>query len=171
MLNLFKHVLSKKLLPAIVFSFSRRECEEHPKSLTSLNLTSDEEKASIREVYSCAIQSLLPEDRELAAVTKILPVLERGIGIHHSGLLPVVKEIVEILFGEGLLKVLFATETFAMGVNAPARCTVFNGTRKHDGVAFRDLMPGEPVADDLKYLVAADRSLFHVGLCWHGARV
>ena len=111
MLNLFKHVLSKQLLPAIVFSFSRRECEEHPKALTSLNFTTDEEKASIREVYDCALQTLLPEDRELAAVTKILPVLERGIGIHHSGLLPVVKEIVEILF-EGLLKVLFATETF-----------------------------------------------------------
>ena len=143
MLNLFKHVLSKQLLPAIVFSFSRRECEEHPKALTSLNFTTDEEKASIREVYDCAIQSLLPEDRELAAVTKILPVLERGIGIHHSGLLPIVKEIVEILFGEGLLKVLFATETFAMGLNMPARCVVFTAFKKFDGVEERVIAPGE----------------------------
>ena len=143
MLNLFKHVLSKQLLPAIVFSFSRRECEEHPKALTSLNFTTDEEKASIREVYDCALQTLLPEDRELAAVTKILPVLERGIGIHHSGLLPVVKEIVEILFGEGLLKVLFATETFAMGLNMPARCVVFTAFRKFDGVEERVIAPGE----------------------------
>ena len=73
------------------------------------------------------------QDRELAAVTKILPVLERGIGIHHSGLLPVVKEIVEILFGEGLLKGLFATETFAIGINMPARTVVFTETRKFDG--------------------------------------
>ena len=143
MLNLFKHVLSKKLLPAIVFSFSRRECEEHPKCLSSLNLTTAEEKASIKEVYTCAIQSLLPEDRELAAVTKILPVLERGIGIHHSGLLPIVKEIVEILFGEGLLKVLFATETFAMGLNMPARCVVFTAFKKFDGVEERVIAPGE----------------------------
>ena len=143
MLNLFKHVLSKQLLPAIVFSFSRRECEEHPKALTSLNFTTDEEKASIREVYDCALQTLLPEDRELAAVTKILPVLERGIGIHHSGLLPIVKEIVEILFGEGLLKVLFATETFAMGLNMPARCVVFTAFKKFDGVEERVIAPGE----------------------------
>jgi ATP-dependent RNA helicase DOB1 len=143
MLNLFKHVLSKQLLPAIVFSFSRRECEEHPKALTSLNFTTDEEKASIREVYDCAIQSLLPEDRSLAAVTKILPVLERGIGIHHSGLLPIVKEIVEILFGEGLLKVLFATETFAMGLNMPARCVVFTAFKKFDGIEERVIAPGE----------------------------
>ena len=49
----------------------------------------------------------------------------------------------EILFSKGLVKVLFATETFAMGVNMPARTVVFNGTRKHDGQQFRDLLPGE----------------------------
>jgi len=142
-LNLFKHVVSKNLLPAIVFSFSRRECEAHPKALTSLNFTTDAEKAAVKEVFDSALQSLLPEDRELAAVTKILPVLERGIGIHHSGLLPVVKEIVEILFGEGLLKVLFATETFAMGLNMPARCVVFTAFKKFDGVEERVIAPGE----------------------------
>ena len=57
--------------------------------------------------------------------------------------MPIVKEIVEILFSRGLVRVLFATETFAMGVNMPARTVVFNGTRKHDGVRFRDLLPGE----------------------------
>ena len=69
--------------------------------------------------------------------------LLRGIGMHHGGLLPLMKEMVEILFGRGLCRVLFATETFAMGVNMPARTVVFNGIRKHDGRALRDLLPGE----------------------------
>lgn len=69
--------------------------------------------------------------------------LSRGIGVHHGGLLPIVKEIVEILFARGLVKVLFATETFAMGVNMPAKSVVFSGIRKHDGRSFRDLLPGE----------------------------
>ena len=69
--------------------------------------------------------------------------LSRGIAVHHGGLLPILKEVVEILFTRGLIKVLFATETFAMGVNAPAKCVVFSGFRKHDGRQFRDLLPGE----------------------------
>lgn len=68
--------------------------------------------------------------------------LMRGIGVHHGGLLPIIKEMVEMLFARGLVKILFATETFAMGVNMPARCVVFDSTRKHDGTGFRDLLPG-----------------------------
>ena len=64
-------------------------------------------------------------------------------GVHHSGLLPIIKEMVEILFGRGLCKLLFATETFAMGVNMPARTVVFNSIRKHDGQQFRNLLSGE----------------------------
>lgn len=85
----------------------------------------------------------------------MLPLLKRGIGIHHSGLLPLLKEVIEILFGEGLVKVcfsqediedkrviwymqvLFATETFAMGLNMPARTVVFTSVRKFDGKDFR----------------------------------
>jgi superfamily II RNA helicase len=69
--------------------------------------------------------------------------LLRGIGVHHGGLLPIIKEIVEILFSRQLAKVLFATETFAMGVNMPARTVVFSSIRKHDGNDWRDLLPGE----------------------------
>ena len=67
----------------------------------------------------------------------MLPLLQRGIGIHHGGLLPILKEVIEILFGEGLVKVLFATETFAMGLNMPARTVVFTNVRKFDGKDFR----------------------------------
>lgn len=76
-------------------------------------------------------------------MTSLHDILSRGIGVHHGGLLPIMKEIVEIMFGRGLVKVLFATETFAMGVNMPARTVIFNGIQKHDGRSFRDLLPGE----------------------------
>ena len=60
-----------------------------------------------------------------------------GIGIHHGGLLPILKEVVELLFGEGLIKALFSTETFAMGLNMPARTVLFTGMRKFDGTEMR----------------------------------
>lgn len=67
----------------------------------------------------------------------MLPLLKRGIGIHHGGLLPILKEVIEILFSEGLIKALFATETFALGLNMPARTVVFTSARKFDGKDYR----------------------------------
>lgn len=69
--------------------------------------------------------------------------LEHGIGVHHSGILPILKEIIEILFIKGLVKVLVATETVAMGLNMPARTVVFCEVRKFDGQDHRFLQPGE----------------------------
>ena len=90
--------------------------------------------------------ALLSEaDRQLAPVLSILPLLKCGIGVHHSGLLPIVKEMVELLFQEQLIKVLFATETFAMGLNMPARTVVFTQTRKWDGAEHRWMASGEYV--------------------------
>ena len=66
-----------------------------------------------------------------------------AVGVHHSGMLPIVREMTEMLFSRGLIKVLLATETFAVGVNMPARSVVFNGVRKNDGRSFRNLLPGE----------------------------
>ena len=63
--------------------------------------------------------------------------MKRGIGIHHGGLLPILKEVIEILFSEGLIKALFATETFALGLNMPARTVVFTSARKFDGKDYR----------------------------------
>jgi ATP-dependent RNA helicase DOB1 len=79
----------------------------------------------------------------LPQVSNILPLLRRGIGVHHGGLLPILKEVIEILFQEGLLKVLFATETFAMGLNMPAKTVVFTAVQKWDGESFRTISSGE----------------------------
>jgi ATP-dependent RNA helicase DOB1 len=137
-------IKKKDMYPVICFSFSRRECEEHPKALKNVDFTNDEEKAHIRTIFNHALtQCMAEEDRDLDAVTKILPLLEKGVGIHHSGLLPIVKELVEILFGESLVKCLFATETFAMGLNMPAKTVVFTSTEKFDGTEMRLLAPGE----------------------------
>ena len=103
--------MERKFQPVIIFSFSRRECEQHAMSMSKLDFNSQEEKDTVEEVFRNAIQCLNEEDRNLPAIELMLPLLQRGIAVHHSGLLPVIKELVEILFQEGLVKALFATET------------------------------------------------------------
>ncbi|TMW67409.1 hypothetical protein Poli38472_011029 [Pythium oligandrum] len=133
----------KTLLPVVVFAFSKRLCEESASKLAKLDLCTPSERSEIHLFLEASIQRLQGSDRELPQVLTMKEMLKRGIGVHHGGLLPIIKEMVEILFGRGLVKVLFSTETFAMGVNMPARTVVFNGIRKHDGKNFRDLLPGE----------------------------
>ena len=131
------------VFPVIVFSFSRRECEEYAKYVAKLNFNTPEEAEQVREVYNAALLNLSEEDRQLAAVQAILPLLEAGIGIHHSSLLPVLKELIEILFGESLIKCLFATETFAMGLNMPGENRRVHGGEKVWRTDMRVLAPGE----------------------------
>ncbi|KAI4983357.1 hypothetical protein ZWY2020_023849 [Hordeum vulgare] len=83
------------------------------------------------------------DDKKLPQVSNMLPLLKRGIGVHNSGLLPILKEVIEILFQEGLIKCLFATETFNIGLNMPAKTVVFTNVHKFDGDRFRWLSSGE----------------------------
>eukprot|EP00730_Choanoeca_flexa_P002256 TRINITY_DN10976_c0_g1_i5.p1 TRINITY_DN10976_c0_g1~~TRINITY_DN10976_c0_g1_i5.p1 ORF type:complete len:813 (+),score=168.57 TRINITY_DN10976_c0_g1_i5:39-2441(+) len=136
-------IMRKKYSPCIVFSFSKRDCESYATQLSQLDFTTDEEKEQIDMIFNNAINILSIEDQQLPQVQEVLPLLKKGIGIHHGGLLPLIKEVIEILFGEGLVKVLFATETFAMGLNMPARTVVFSSPRKFDGTEHRCLTSGE----------------------------
>ena len=133
-MKIMKTIRARSWFPVIVFSFSRRQCEEHAKALTKgktqLDFTTTEQKEVIKQIYDNALLCMAEEDRDLECVREIYPFLERGIGIHHGGLLPIIKELVEILFGESLVKCLFATETFAMGLNMPARTCVFTDFEK-----------------------------------------
>ncbi|SMN20178.1 similar to Saccharomyces cerevisiae YJL050W MTR4 ATP-dependent 3'-5' RNA helicase of the Dead-box family [Maudiozyma saulgeensis] len=141
--KIVKMIWKKKYNPVIVFSFSKRDCEELALKMSKLDFNSDDEKDALTKIFSNAI-ALLPEtDRELPQIKHILPLLRRGIGIHHSGLLPILKEVIEILFQEGFLKVLFATETFSIGLNMPAKTVVFTSVRKWDGQQFRWVSGGE----------------------------
>ncbi len=131
------------LLPVIIFSFSKRKCEEIVDFFSSQDLLNAREKGEVGKVMSMVMKRISNHDRKLPQIQRINEMLMRGIGVHHGGLLPLLKEAVELLFGNGVVKVLLATETFAMGVNMPARAVVFDGYRKHDGRTFRDLLPGE----------------------------
>eukprot|EP01094_Clydonella_sp_ATCC50884_P002061 TRINITY_DN11587_c0_g1_i1.p1 TRINITY_DN11587_c0_g1~~TRINITY_DN11587_c0_g1_i1.p1 ORF type:complete len:983 (-),score=409.92 TRINITY_DN11587_c0_g1_i1:194-2761(-) len=141
--KIVKMIMERNYEPVIVFSFSKRECESKAQSMAKLDFNSKEEKELVAAVFSNAIDSLSEEDKALPQVEAILPLLKRGIGIHHSGLLPLLKEVIEILFQEGLVKALFATETFAMGLNMPAKTVVFTSVRKFDGHDNRWISGGE----------------------------
>lgn len=141
--KIVKMIMVKSYNPVIVFSFSKRECENYALSMSQLSFNDESEKAMVSKVFSSAIEMLSEEDRSLPQIQHILPLLRRGIGVHHSGLLPILKETIEILFQEGLIKVLFATETFSIGLNMPAKTVVFTSVRKFDGVSQRWVTPSE----------------------------
>src|SRR4051812_35345480 len=136
-------IMLKNFNPVVVFSFSKRECENLALQMSQLAFNDEAEKALVGKVFSNAISSLSDEDRELSQIQHILPLLRRGIGIHHSGLLPILKEVIEILFQEGLIKVLLATETFSIGLNMPAKTVVFTNLKKFDGIDMRWVSPSE----------------------------
>ncbi|GAB1312442.1 Antiviral helicase ski2 [Madurella fahalii] len=145
--NLWVHLVQflkkQNLLPACIFVFSKKRCEENADALSNQDFSTAQEKSAIHMIIEKSIARLKPEDRVLPQIIRLRELLSRGIAVHHGGLLPIVKELVEILFAQTLVKVLFATETFAMGLNLPTRTVVFSGYRKHDGHQFRNLLPGE----------------------------
>ncbi|KAJ5787225.1 hypothetical protein N7457_002215 [Penicillium paradoxum] len=141
--KIVRMIMLKNYNPVIVFSFSKRECEAGALQMSKLAFNDDSEKNMVTKVFESAIEMLSPEDRLLPQITNILPLLQQGIGVHHSGLLPILKETIEILFQEGLIKVLFATETFSIGLNMPAKTVVFTSVRKFDGTSQRWVSPSE----------------------------
>ncbi|KAJ7621151.1 rRNA-processing arch domain-containing protein [Roridomyces roridus] len=141
--RLIKMIMLKNYNPVIVFAFAKRECEALALTLSKFEFNSTEEQELVTSIFTNAIENLAASDRELPQISNLLPLLRRGIGIHHGGLLPILKEVIEILFQEGLIKVLFATETFSIGLNMPAKTVVFTTTRKFDGREFRNLTSGE----------------------------
>lgn len=133
----------KNYNPVIIFAFSKRECEALALNMSKLEVNNADEQASVEGIFTNAISNLSEADRQLPQIAHLLPLLKRGIGIHHGGLLPILKEVIEILFQEGLIKVLFATETFSIGLNMPAKTVVFTNVRKFDGKELRNLSSGE----------------------------
>uniref|UniRef100_A0A8C8RM87 Ski2 like RNA helicase n=1 Tax=Pelusios castaneus TaxID=367368 RepID=A0A8C8RM87_9SAUR len=142
-LSLIAALRKRDQLPVVAFTFSRARCDDNAAALTTVDLTTSAEKSEVHVFFQKCISRLKGSDRQLPQVLHMVDLLKRGIGVHHSGILPILKEVVEMLFSKGLVKILFATETFAMGVNMPARTVVFDSVRKHDGAGFRDLLPGE----------------------------
>ena len=133
------------LLPAIYFVFSRAGCEDAFGQLanSTLTLTTPAEEKRIREIVRARVGHLEPADLATLGYHQWLRGLARGVAAHHAGMIPLFKETVEQLFGEGLIKVVFATETLALGINMPARSVVLERLDKWDGSQHAPLTPGE----------------------------
>ena len=121
-------------MPTLVFAFSRRDCERLAYRNQHRQLLNEDEQIRMHALQLELIELFQMKERELQG--EVFQLASSGIGYHHAGMLPVHKELVERMFTSGLLKMLFTTETFALGINMPARTVVFHSLRKFDGVQF-----------------------------------
>jgi ATP-dependent RNA helicase HelY len=140
------HLLRRDgLLPAIVFIFSRAGCDAAVEQLVraGVRLTDEREQRAIVEIVDERTAELPLEDLEALGWSAWRDALARGIASHHAGLLPAFKEVVEELFEQGLVKIVFATETLALGINMPARSVVLERLVKWNGDAHVDVTAGE----------------------------
>ncbi|ERP39130.1 DEAD/DEAH box helicase [Chitinivibrio alkaliphilus] len=135
--RLIKNIVRKERDPILYFVFNRKGCEENARRMAVLNLLSDEEQVELDTMVDTLIHMYQIED--YSRLDNMERLWRRGIAYHHAGILPAAKEIVERLFATGLIKLLFCTETFALGVNMPARTVVFDDVEKFNGVEFQYL--------------------------------
>lgn len=136
-LELISHLKMENYLPCIYFSFGRRRTEILAEGIRDLDFLSPQEHHDVTGLYQnlCEKYDILHEP----STYDLKPLVERGIAYHHAGMLPTLKEVIERLFTTRLIKVIFTTETFALGVNMPARAVVFDELRKIYGNGFRPL--------------------------------
>lgn len=149
--DVVRHLRDKKLTPAIIFVLSRAKLEMYAKQITVplVDTATDinaEYAGTVRRKCEQILRSKIGNWQEYQTLPEFLMVvglLEKGIGIHHAGMLPLLREMVEMLFVQKQIKVLFATETFAVGLNMPTKTTVFTSLKKFDGTTNRWLEAAE----------------------------
>lgn len=139
-------------LPALFFVFSRAHCEKYAAACEHTLLDSSD-TAAVKHIIDFHLHRYGDELLQMPQYNTIRGLLEKGIAFHHSGLLPILKEIVEILFSRGFVKLLFATETFAVGINMPTKTVVFTSYRKYD-----DSVGGMRVLHTDEYIQMAGRA-------------
>jgi replicative superfamily II helicase len=131
--NLVSYMKHNNLLPALMFIFSRKKCEKMAKYIKH-RLLEREQIATLHKKIRYYTELL--DHREVVKNSHqyrmLLRCLEKGVAFHHGGMIPALKELVELLYSDGLIKLLFATETFAVGINMPTRTVVFSGLQKYD---------------------------------------
>ena len=135
----------KGLLPSIFFIFSRNQCDEAAKSCVDAGivLTDDHERTAIAAIIDDRLSGLDPDDLDVLGYDRFVRQLDAGIAAHHAGMVPAMKEVVEACFIAGLVKVVFATETLAVGINMPARSVVIEKLTKFTGDHHEQLTPGQ----------------------------
>lgn len=133
------------MLPAIVFIFSRNQCEEAARSVVGagVRMTTGPEREAIRAIVDERLDGFGDSDLAVLGYGELLAQLEAGVAPHHAGMVPAFKEVVERCFTAGLLKAVFATETLAVGINMPARSVVIEKLTKFTGDHHELLTPGE----------------------------
>ncbi len=133
------------MLPAIYFIFSRNQCDEAARSVLAAGtrLTTGDERDRIRAIVDSRLGAMEPGDLAVLGYGQFSAQLEAGVAAHHAGMVPPFKEVVEACFVEGLVKVVFATETLAVGINMPAKCVVIEKLTKFTGDHHATLTPGE----------------------------
>jgi ATP-dependent RNA helicase HelY len=143
--DVVEHLAEADLLPAIYFIFSRAACDDASRACVAagLRLTGPDERQRIREIVEARTASLSDADLDVLGYDEWLATLELGIAAHHAGMVPPFKEAVEICFAQGLIKVVFATETLALGINMPARTVVIEKLSKFTGERHEFLTAGE----------------------------
>ncbi|MDD5195002.1 MAG: DEAD/DEAH box helicase [Candidatus Omnitrophica bacterium] len=128
--TLIDYIKKRSAYPCLYFSFSRRRCEELAQEVSYFDFLSAGEKERITKLFN---ELLLKFNLTSSHVEFLFPLIKRGIAYHHAGLLPTLKEIIEQLFTTGLIKLIFTTETFALGINMPAKTVVFDTVSKFYG--------------------------------------
>lgn len=139
--ELVHHLKREKQLPCLYFHFSRVGCEEYAQHFRGAGLLKNEEKRRVLELFDSMSEQFNVPARGQALLIRNL--LKDGVSFHHAGVLPAIKEILERLYTLGLIKLLFTTETFAVGINMPARAVIFHSLMKNDGISFRHLSARE----------------------------
>ena len=141
-----KYLNDNNMLPAICFVFSRKQVERFAQCI---NVSLFEEDSTVPSTIRNECKQILrklPNHKEytnLPEFDMIIKLLEKGVAIHHSGVLPIFREMIELLFSKGYIKLLFATETFAVGINMPTKTVIFTGFEKFNGSTMRLLHPHE----------------------------
>ena len=140
--ELMEHLKQNDMFPCLCFVFSRKQVELIANQITTNLFLEDEKDYSVEPIFRQLLVSKITnwkEYIELPEYQTYLNLLEKGIGVHHAGMLPVFKETIEILYDKKYIKALIATETFAIGLNMPTRSVIFTSLYKHDGVQLRKL--------------------------------
>jgi len=134
---LVKNLVEKEQFPAIYFCFGRRRCESLALELSEYDFLTEVEKEDVSTLFQeLLVKYGLTQER---SALWMLTLVERGVAFHHAGMLPTLKEVIEQLFTSKLIKLIFTTETFALGINMPARTVIFDELRKFHGTHFGPL--------------------------------
>lgn len=144
-IDVVDELAARSLLPAIYFIFSRAQCDEAARQCVAagLHLIEDHERDRVRAIADARLQGLSDVDLAILGFDQFMLQLDSGVAAHHAGMVPPFKEVVEQAFQEGLVKVVFATETLAVGVNMPARTVVIEKLTKYTGDRHETLSPGQ----------------------------